>query len=163
MNAKRMQGVYVVEFALIGSLMFILIFGALEMGRLYFTVNALNESVRRGARLAAVCGVSDKAVLLRAMFNTEKGPDASRLIGNLNISHLVLTYLNKDGGVEVTYPSDGVAVFSTIRYVQLQVKNFRFDFFIPELGMSIELPVFRATLPRESLGYDGESEVPTSC
>lgn len=50
MNRKHMRGVYVVEFAFIGLLVFVLLFGVLEMGRLYFTVNALDESARRGAR-----------------------------------------------------------------------------------------------------------------
>lgn len=48
MSRKRMRGVYVVEFAIIGLLLFTLLFGVLEMGRLYFTVGTLNEVVRRG-------------------------------------------------------------------------------------------------------------------
>ena len=58
MNRKHMRGTYTVEFAVIGLLVFTLLFGVLEMGRLYFTVNALDEAVRRGTRLAAVCNLS---------------------------------------------------------------------------------------------------------
>ncbi len=50
MNNKHMRGTYVVEFAFVGLLVFTLLFGVLEMGRLYFTVNALDEAARRGAR-----------------------------------------------------------------------------------------------------------------
>ena len=40
MNRKHMRGIYTVEFAFVGLLVFTLLFGVLEMGRLYFTVNA---------------------------------------------------------------------------------------------------------------------------
>lgn len=48
MNARSMRGVFVVEFAIVGLMLFVLLFGVLEMGRLFFTVNALNEAARRG-------------------------------------------------------------------------------------------------------------------
>lgn len=49
MNVKGMRGLYTVEFAITSLVLFTVLFGVLEMGRLYFTVNALNETVRRGA------------------------------------------------------------------------------------------------------------------
>ena len=39
MNRKHMGGLYIVEFAITALVLFTLLFGALEMGRLYFTVN----------------------------------------------------------------------------------------------------------------------------
>lgn len=158
MNRKQMQGVYVVEFAIIGLMLFTLLFGVLEMGRLYFTMSALDEAVRRGARLAAVCDVKDPLVLRRAIFN-EAG-DSSSLITNLDIGDLSLTYLNENGGV-VTSPTDLVSPtgYRAIRYVQLSLQNFTFDLFIPGFGLRITLPVFRATLPRESLGRHTEADV----
>ena len=164
MNRKRMRGVYVVEFAIIGLLLFTLLFGVLEMGRLYFTVGALNEVVRRGARLAAVCDISDPVVLHRAIFNEWDDSGVSSLIGNLEPAHLGLTYLDENGGV-VASPSDGGAGFSSIRYVQLSIndpdplstkKKFTFNLLIPGFGGVFTLPAFRATLPRESLGRHGE-------
>lgn len=155
MNRKRMQGVYVVEFAIIGLLLFILLFGVLEMGRLHFTVGALNEAARRGARLAAVCLINDPVVLQRAIFNDAGDDSSSNLIGNLQTSHLTLTYLDENGAV-VANPGDPVSL-SSIRFVQLSIENFPFTLLIPApLGGDIILPVFRAILPRESLGSDGE-------
>ena len=155
MNQKRMQGVYVVEFAIIGLLLFTLLFGVLEMGRLYFTVGALNEVARRGARLAAVCDISDPVVLRRAIFNAAGDSGASSLIGNLETADLGLTYLDENGAV-VANPGDGGTGFSSIRYVQLSIVNFSFTLLIPGFGGGITLPAFRATLPRESLGRHGE-------
>jgi Flp pilus assembly protein TadG len=99
MNCKRMQGVYVVEFAIIGLLLFTLLFGVLEMGRLYFTANALNEVVRRGARLAAVCDINQPRILHRAIFNAADNSGTSSLIANLDPADLSLAYLDQNGAV----------------------------------------------------------------
>ncbi|WP_044874908.1 TadE/TadG family type IV pilus assembly protein [Pseudomonas sp. LFM046] len=160
MNARKMRGVYVVEFAVIGLLLFIVLFGVLELGRLYFTVNALNETVRRGARLASVCNISDPVILRRAIFNTAADTGASSLIANLDTADLTLTYLDENGAT-VANPSDLASAngFRAIRYVQVQVANFTFDLMIPVLGGTITLPVFRSVLPRESLGRHAETGV----
>ena len=164
MNKKNMQGLYVVEFAFVGLLMFILLFGVVEMGRVYFTVNALDEAARRGARLAAVCNISDPVVLRRAIFNAAGDAGTSQLITDLTTSNLVLTYLDENGAV-VANPSDtsGVTGFRAIRYVQLSLQNFVFNLFIPGFGVPITLPAFRATLPRESLGRHSDSGEITPC
>ncbi|MFZ6047218.1 TadE/TadG family type IV pilus assembly protein [Pseudomonas sp. CR3202] len=160
MNARRMRGVYVVEFAILGLLLFTLLFAILEFGRLYFTVNALNETVRRGARLAAVCDISDPVILRRAIYNAATDAGASSLIGDLETADLTLTYMDENGAV-VANPSDlnGLNGFRAIRYVQLRVENFTFNLMIPVLGGTITLPVFRSILPRESLGRHGEAGV----
>ena len=164
MNRKHMRGVYVVEFAVVGLLMFTLLFGVVEMGRLYFTVNALDEAVRRGTRLAAVCNISDPVVLRRAIFNAADDAGNSQLIGNLATSHLTLSYLDANGA-QVANPSDtsGVNGFRAIRYVRLSLQNFVFNLFIPGFGVPITLPTFRAKLPRESLGRHSDSGEITPC
>lgn len=48
------SGVAVVEFALVAPLLLILIFGIIDLGRAYSTLNQLAASAREGARLAAV-------------------------------------------------------------------------------------------------------------
>ena len=164
MNRKHMRGTYVVEFAVIGLLVFTLLFGVVEMGRLYFTVNALDEAVRRGTRLAAVCNISDPVVLRRAIFNAASDAGNSQLIGDLTTTHLTLTYLDVNGAL-VANPADLVSVngFRAIRYVRLSLQNFVFNLFIPGFGVPITLPAFRATLPRESLGRHSDSGEITPC
>ncbi len=160
MKRKHMRGTYTVEFAFIGLLMFTLLFGVLEMGRLYFTVNALDEAVRRGS----VCNISDPVVLRRAIFNAATDAGTSQLIGNLATTHLTLTYLDVNGAL-VANPADLVSVngFRAIRYVQLSLQNFVFNLFIPGFAVPITLPAFRATLPRESLGRHSDSGEITPC
>lgn len=164
MNRKHMRGTYVVEFAIVGLLVFTLLFGVVEMGRLYFTVNALDEAVRRGTRLAAVCNISDPVVLRRAIFNAAGDAGNSQLIGDLATTHLTLTYLDVNGA-QVANPADLVSVngFRAIRYVRLSLQNFVFNLFIPGFGVPITLPTFRATLPRESLGRHSDSGEITPC
>lgn len=156
MKRQRMRGVYVVEFAVVGLLLFILLFGALEMGRLLFTVNTLNESVRRGARLAVVCNIQDPEILRKAVFaNTSS--TVSTLIGNLDTTDLVLRYFDQNGA-QITDPSPSGG-FSRIRFVQVSIENFPFHLMIPVLGGDILLQPFRALLPRESLGRHAEQGV----
>jgi Flp pilus assembly protein TadG len=56
-------GVAVVEFALVAPLLLILVFGIIDLGRAYSTLNQLAASAREGARFAAVLPnpVSDAA------------------------------------------------------------------------------------------------------
>ncbi|MNG18028.1 hypothetical protein D3C84_1020540 [compost metagenome] len=49
------------------------------------------------------------------------------------------------------------------RDAQLSLPNFVFNLFIPGFGVSITLPAFRATLPRESLGRHSDSGEITPC
>ena len=166
MNRQRMRGVYVVEFAIVGLLLFTLLFGVLEMGRLFFTVNALDEVVRRGARLAAVCDIQDPHILHRALFNEAGDASSSSLIATLQASHLKLDYFDKDG-MQIPSPTDLTSPtgFRAIRYVQLRVENFTFNLLIPGFGGVFTLPVFRSTIPRESLGRHVEDVAPqiTAC
>lgn len=159
MNAKRMRGVYVVEFAIVGLLLFTLLFGVLEIGRLLFTVNALNETVRRGARLAAVCDIHEPRILRRAIFNAAEDAGASSLIGALTTAQLTLVYLEGNGNPIASPGSSGAAGFGAIRYVQLRVENFTFTPLIPGLNGVITLPPFLSTLPRESLRRHAEPDV----
>lgn len=169
-NRRRMGGVYVVEFAIIGLLLFTLLFGVLEMGRLYFTVSALDEVVRRGARLAAVCDPSNpvevEKILRRAIFNNIDDAGSSALIGSLETGHLTLDYLDENG-VKVINPGD--TGFSSIRYVRLSVNDplnpdkFTFNLLIPGFAGVFTLPTFRSTIPRESLGRHAEGTEITPC
>jgi hypothetical protein len=151
-NKGRMGGVYVVEFAIIGLLLFTLLFGVLEMGRLYFTVNALDEVVRRGARLAAVCDIHDTDILKRAIFNDIDDEGASSLIGSLETADLTLDYLDVNG--------EPVANPDEIRYVQLRVEDFPFELLIPGFRGVFTLPAFRSSIPRESLGRHADDMPP---
>lgn len=156
MNKRKSQGVYVVEFAIIGIILFVVLFAVIEFGRLLLTVNALNESARRGARLAAVCNIDDPHVLRAAMFVEDDGLRSS-LFGDIDEVTVDLNYLDDSGK-----PSSN---FAGIRFVEITISGFRFNLMIPLPGVGGLLPLqtFRAVLPRESLGRDTETTEPRSC
>ena len=59
MSWHRQRGITTVEFAIVGLLLFTMIFGVIEVARGYYVYTMLGDVARRGARLAAVCPVND--------------------------------------------------------------------------------------------------------
>lgn len=142
MTLRANRGVTTVEFALVGALFLTVVFGVIEFGRALFVMNALTESTRRGARLAAVCPVGDPAPANAAVFNG--GP----MVPGLSSSNVQVQYLDVNGA-PIASPS---ANFSTIRYVSVSIIGFSQPLLIPGLSLSVPMTGFTATLPRESLG-----------
>jgi Flp pilus assembly protein TadG len=55
-SLKDQTGAAAVEFAIIASLLFVLVFGIIEFGRLFNELEIMNSAAREGARAAAVRG-----------------------------------------------------------------------------------------------------------
>jgi Flp pilus assembly protein TadG len=51
---QRRRGAVIVEFALVVPFLFIVVFGVIDFSRAYAELNAINASLREGARLASV-------------------------------------------------------------------------------------------------------------
>ncbi|WP_188690097.1 TadE/TadG family type IV pilus assembly protein [Bowmanella pacifica] len=141
---KHQQGVYSVEFALVGTVFFITLFSVLEVGRLFFTWNVLAEASRRTARLAVVCDLDRDAMQPHADMLAAAAFDNQPLVPNLSAANLKIQYLNFDGSQ--------ASKFSEIRLVRAEIINYSFDLLIPGLSIQLNSPSFSATLPRESLG-----------
>jgi Flp pilus assembly protein TadG len=56
MSQKRFRGQAMVEFAIVSTIFFSLIFGIIEGGRLLFTFHQVNHAAREGARYAVAHG-----------------------------------------------------------------------------------------------------------
>jgi Flp pilus assembly protein TadG len=135
---RKMRGLYMVEFAIVGSLLMMLLFGCLEFGLATFSMAALNEGTRRAARLAAVCPLNDPAITSAVNF--------MGVYGFNDATNVLVTYLDANGAT-LTAPTSGA-----VRYVQVSVQNYTIPLAIPGLSQSITSPSFAVTLPRESLG-----------
>ncbi len=133
---KRQSGVYMVEFALVGSVFLLLLFAIIEIGRLLYTYNVLHEASRRAARLAVVCQV-DSDINNISLFG------GAKLIPNLDASNLSITYHDING--TVTTDND-------IDMVRAEIINYQHQFLLPGLSLLLNSPKFSTTLPRESLG-----------
>jgi hypothetical protein len=143
------QGTTAVEFAIVGLVVFTVLFALIDLSRLFWNMAALDEATRRGARVAAVCPVNDPFVAQTALF--------AGLIPTLGPQHISLQYLDLDG-VAVADPA--AAGYGAIRYVRVSIQNFQLQTFIPGLTAVIPMPAFETTIPSESLGRVGIADVP---
>ena len=62
---RRQCGIVAVEFALIASLLLMLLFGIMELSRLMFYWNTATEATRLGARIASVCALDHAEIKYR--------------------------------------------------------------------------------------------------
>ena len=149
MNIKRQAGTTSVEFAIVGMVMMVCLLGVIEVSRLLFVINALGESTRRGARLAAVCPVDDPAIAQMAVFNSTGGIN-SPVVNGLSTANIQLEYLNV-AGAPITGDLSIPANYATINYVRVQIVNYVHQWIFPG-ALTFNMPPQPSTLPRESLG-----------
>lgn len=154
MNLSRQAGLATVEFAIVAAVLLTIIIAVVDLGRLSWTVAALNESTRRGVRVAVVCPINDPAIARVAVFNAGGDSGASPLVNGLEPSHINVQYLDGNGA-PVANP--GGAGYLDIRYVRVGIGGgFELRTFVPGLSRVVPAPDFESTLPRESLGTSGE-------
>jgi hypothetical protein len=149
MNIKRQAGTTSVEFAIVGMVMMVCLLGVIEVSRLLFVINALGESTRRGARLAAVCPVDDPAIAQMAVFNSTGGTN-SPVVNGLSTANVQLEYLDV-AGAPITVDLSIPANYATINYVRVQIVNYVHQWIFPG-ALTFNMPPQPSTLPRESLG-----------
>lgn len=145
---KRQKGIYTVEFAIIGVVFFLVLFGVIEIARALFVWNTIGEVTRRGARIAVVCPVNHTAIKEIAVFNGPGGGSASPVLKGLTTGNVTVEYL----------PADGVAADG---YVRVQVSGYLHQLVIPFLPASVTnltVPAFSTTLPAESLGHNYDTD-----
>jgi Flp pilus assembly protein TadG len=128
-SRKRQHGAAAVEFALVAIVFFMLLIGIVEMGRVLFTWNATAEATRYGARVAVVCGVNDAAILSRMQ----------KIMPALTATN-----------VSVSYSPSGCSV-ANCQQVSVSIQNVPVTTLIPVSAMTLMVPPFTTTLPRESM------------
>jgi len=145
---RNQQGTTVVEFAIVGVVFFTVLFALIDFSRLFFDLAALDESTRRGARVAAVCPINDPQIAQVALF--------AGLVPTLGTQHILVQYLDEDG---VVVGAPGGIGYGTIRYVRVSIQNFQLQTFIPGLTSVLPTPSFATTIPSESLGRVGTADI----
>ncbi|MGH8596018.1 MAG: TadE/TadG family type IV pilus assembly protein [Gammaproteobacteria bacterium] len=146
---RGQKGVYSVEFAIVGAVFFLVLFGVIEIARALFVWNTIAEATRRGARVAAVCNPTNNTFVGQvAVFNAPGGGSASPVLNGLTTGNVSVQYLNAGG-------TPG-AVGAAIEYVRVSITGYTHQLIIPFLPASVTnltVPSFSTTLPAESLGY----------
>jgi len=130
LSARRAcSGAVAVEFALVSSILCTLLIGTLEFGRLsYYWITAA-EMTRLGARMAIVC--DQNAASIR-----------QRMVDRLPL--LATTDIN------VSYTPAGCTVANCL-YATVSIAPRSITTFIPFVPLSMAMPPFTTTLPRESM------------
>ena len=131
-SPSSQRGVAAVEFALIASILFTLLLGSMEMGRLLWTWNAAVEATRYGARLAVVCDMNDSHIKTRMI---------SRL-PTLASSNITISYLNPPAAVNT-------CTAATCKAVKVSLTGYTHTTVIPFVPLSLTLPPFGTTLRKE--------------
>lgn len=146
-NCKQ-DGITIVEFSIISSVVLLLIFAILEVGMFVFNLQALNDLTRRTARIASVCQVYDSNIYDLAVI---EGKPNDFLQENL-----VIDYLDIDGNsVENPEPEND---HDKIKFVRVSIENYKYSFsgildFLGDNGL-VSAPFFETTLASESLGVE---------
>lgn len=159
MSRNRQRGATTVEFAIIGLLAMVVMLSLIEFSRLVFTLNALNEATRRGARMAAVCPLNDPAIAQVAVFNEPGSGGASPILNNLTPGNVAVDYLNQ-AGAPIGAPAGN---FTQIRFVRVRIANLSHRLLIPLFDVTFTLPQYPTILPRESLGIPRVGAGPIPC
>lgn len=142
----RQRGTTTVEFAIVGTVLMVVVFAVIELSRALFVVNTLEEATRRGARMAAVCPVGDPKPAQAAIF--ANAGSSSPIVYGLTAANVQVQYLDTNG----TVLASPTTVFDSIRYVRVNIVGFSQTLLIPFHVTAVPLSGFSTTLPRESLG-----------
>jgi Flp pilus assembly protein TadG len=132
-RSRRQAGVAAVEFALVASVFFMILIGAMEMGRLLWTWNAAGEATRLGARMAVVCNINEANIVTRMR---ERLPAL------------------QPGDVTITYLPAG-CTDANCQSVRVTLAGYTHQPVLPFVPLSIPIPPFQTTLPREFMQSAG--------
>ena len=150
---KREQGLFLVEFAIIAAVMFLVLFTVIELSRLIWVWNTADEATRRGARVAAVCPINHPAVLNETVFAQAGAGPNSPILNNLTTGNVDVKYLAGDG---ITESAD----FNVVRFVSVAIVDYQLPLLIPFFDRTLSMPTFETTLPAESLGFIPDPDDP---
>jgi Flp pilus assembly protein TadG len=125
-------GIAAVEFAIVASLLCMLLLGVMEMGRLLLTWNAAVEATRFGARLAVVCDLNGSNIKTRMI---------SRLPA-LTTANITISYLNPPAAVNT-------CTAANCKAVRVSLTGYTHTTHIAFVPLTLTLPAFSTTLRKE--------------
>lgn len=145
---SRQRGVAAVEFAIVAALLFTVLFGVIEMGRLLWTWNAAVEATRLGARLAVVCDIN------RSMSAPIKSSMRTMLPALAN-ENITIDYMNPATAIDPSCTND------TCKAVRVTLSGYTHNLIIPLAPLAISMPPFTTSLPKEFMNSTANEVCPT--
>ena len=135
-NTER--GGTLVEFAIAATVFISSMFAVLEFGRALWIHNALADAARRGARYAVLNSSANSAQVKNVVVYGDPAGGSQSLVNNLTTSNVSVNY-NGFGLNEGT--------------VNVSITGYQFQFVVPLVGTTINMPSYSTTLVAESAGY----------
>ncbi|HKP11931.1 MAG TPA: TadE family protein [Blastocatellia bacterium] len=131
------RGTTLLEFAIGASVFCVAMFGVMEYGRVMWTHNALGDAARRGARYAVNHAPGDVASVKNVVvYGAPEGGDKP-VVANLTPAN-----------VQVQYSNFGLNAGT----VSVSITGYQFQFVIPIVGTTINMPNYNTTLTGENAG-----------
>lgn len=142
---KDERGAALLQFAIAATVFLTTLFGVIEFGRLYWTHNALRDAARRGARYAIVRkndGGGVQAVKNIVVYGDPSADPATAkpVVNGLTTGNVTVEYQNFNG------------ILLSSR-ATVSIVNYKFQFVVPLIGTSVDMPAYRTSLPGESAGF----------
>jgi Flp pilus assembly protein TadG len=143
---RRERGATMAEFAIISAVFFMIIFGIIEFGRLFYTHNALTDAARRGARYAVLHAEADRECVKKIVVfgETHVNPATCIETGPPLINGLTTT------NVFVTYTTG--AYGTNLGTATVEIRNYTFNLSVPFARQTLTMPKYLTTLTAESAG-----------
>jgi len=145
------SGATLLEFSIGATVFVTAMFAVIEFGRALWTHNALADAARRAARYAVNQPASTPPGVLTTGINV--GPSVTA-IRNVAISgdpaggSKVMVNDLTPANVNVQYMGFGVGEGT----VMVSISNYQFQFIVPIIGTTIQMPEYHTTLTAESAG-----------
>lgn len=132
------KGATLVEFAIGAAVFLSSMFAVLEFGRALWVHNALADAARRGARYAVVNSAANTTQVKNVVVFGDPAGGSQPVVNNLSTANVSVDY----NGFGV---NDGT--------VNVSITNYQFQFVVPLIGTTIQMPNYKTTLTAESAGY----------
>lgn len=132
------RGATLVEFSIAVTVFLVCMFAVIEFGRVIWTHNALSDAARRGARYAVLHSSGSADQVKNVVVYGDPAGGAQPLINNLAVSNVSVNYSQFSLGKGT---------------VSVSITSYQFQFVLPLLGTSIQMPTYTTTLTGESIGF----------
>ena len=134
---KGERGATLVEFAIGATLFLTVMFAVIEFGRALCVHNALSDAARRGARYAVIHPATDSVGVKNVVVYGDPAGGSTPLVDNLTTANVNVSYsgFGLNGGTAT-----------------VSITSYSFQFVVPIVSTSIQMPSYSSTLTGESAG-----------
>jgi hypothetical protein len=132
------RGSTLVEYSIAALVFLTSMFAVMEFGRALWVHNALSDATRRGARYAVLNSAGNIAQVKNVVVYGDPAGGTKSIVPNLSTND-----------VTVTYSSMAVNTGSAT----VSINSYQFQFVIPIVGTTINMPKYTTSLTGESAGF----------